>query len=136
MNGKSILAVALGTIVNFLLGWIIYGMLLLDFMEAQLIQYEGLMNEESAGMMMAYVVSSLAMALLITYVLQRGTVTARKGAAVGAVTGLLIAISYDVMFYFGWNLASGIYYIVDALAFMVMMIKIPLQKMLTGLTLD
>lgn len=114
-------SILVGAVANFLLGWIIYGMLMMGYMESVLIEYEGLMNEENTAMMVGYFVSSLAMATLLTYILRRGTSNAKQGLSAGLVLGFLMAVSYNVMFYTGWNLVtSNTYYIVETLAFTVM----------------
>ncbi|MBK7856274.1 MAG: hypothetical protein IPJ79_16525 [Bacteroidetes bacterium] len=50
MNKKVIAAAIAGAITTFMLGWLIYGMLLMDFMEANTVKYEGLMlNPQNLG---------------------------------------------------------------------------------------
>lgn len=121
MNGRLFLTILLGAVVNFLLGWIIYGMMMSGYTESIMIEYEGLFNEEGPAMMVGYFVSSLATAILLVYILRRGTSNSRQGLMAGLTLGLLMAISYNVMFYTGWNLTnSGLYYVLDSLAFTIM----------------
>lgn len=121
MNGRIIITLLLGAIANFLLGWIIYGMILMGYMESMLIEYEGLMNEESPAMMVGYFISSLAMAGILIYIIKRGLANSRQGLMAGLLLGLLMSISYNVMFYTGWNLTNSVaYYVLDTLAFTVM----------------
>lgn len=45
MNSKFIIASVAGGIASFLLGWLIYGILLMDFMKANSMYYANLMKE-------------------------------------------------------------------------------------------
>ncbi|MDZ7848423.1 MAG: DUF1761 domain-containing protein [Owenweeksia sp.] len=120
MNGKTILAVILGTVANFLLGFLIYGVLLMDFMQAHTTEYEGLMKNGS-GMMIGYALGSLLFSILLTYVINRANArSARGGLTIAAVISFLYAASLNCMFYFGMNLYSGTYLLVDIVAHTVM----------------
>ncbi len=120
MTGKSILAVLLGAITHFLLGFIIYGLFLMDFMQANTISYDGLMREDAAAMS-GYIISSILFATLITYFLSKSRIkTATGGLVSAAVLSFLIAASLDAMFYFGMNLYTVSFVLVDIIAFSVM----------------
>ena len=41
MNTKVLLAAIVGGVVAFLLGWLLFGILLADFMDKNMIHYEG-----------------------------------------------------------------------------------------------
>ena len=45
MDKKIITAAIVGAIVSFLLGWLIYGFLLMDYYTAYSVKYEGLMKD-------------------------------------------------------------------------------------------
>ncbi len=120
MNGKTLLAILLGAITHFILGFLIYGLLLMDFMMANTVQYEGLMVEGSAAIG-GYALNSIFYAMLLTYIfLRAGIRTGRNGLIMAAVVTLLFGAAIDSMFYFGMNLYSGIAVLVDLIAFTVM----------------
>ncbi|MBK9249032.1 MAG: hypothetical protein IPM69_13180 [Ignavibacteria bacterium] len=45
MNTRVLLAALGGAVSNFLVGWVVYGMLLMDYMKNNMTQYAGLMKE-------------------------------------------------------------------------------------------
>lgn len=120
MNAKTLLAVVLGAIANFFLGFLIYGLLLMDFMQANTTVYDGLMKDESQAMN-GYVLSSIIFAVLLTYIFRKAhTATAGSGLVTAAVVSFLMAIGMDTMFYFGMNLHTGMAMLVDVIAYTVM----------------
>ena len=118
---RSILAIVLGGIANFFFGFLIYGLILMDFMKANTTEYEGLMKEDDNAMMLGYFLGSLVFAAMITYILNKiGNATPRSGLTVAAVVSLFTALSFNLMFFFGMNLYSGTYVFVDSIAYTVM----------------
>lgn len=106
MNTKTIVAVIVGAIASFLLGWVIWGILLMDFFEANTIQYEGMMYDEPK--LWAIFISNLASSALLGWILAKTNTTGFGG---GFMTGLIIfclnSISIDMMFYSMMNWYSN-----------------------------
>jgi hypothetical protein len=100
------------TVIFFLLGWLVFGVLLKGFYEGNTIQYTGLMKESPAPW--AYFISNLCMATLTVYVF---TLAGIKSFAKGLVTGLiiffLVSLSYDIVFFGTMNLFNGAAFFVD-----------------------
>jgi hypothetical protein len=95
---KFIVAGIAGGIVNFLLGYLIYGMLLKDFMASN--TQSGLMRADSDLIWWALIVGNLAFGFLIAYVVGKSsTVSAGQGAGVGFVVGLLVSLGFDLVTY-------------------------------------
>lgn len=95
---KFIIGGIVGGIAFFLLGWVIYGMLLKDFMSSNVAS--GTMRADSDMIWWALVVGNLAMGFLLAYVIGKGgAISAGKGAGTGFVLGLLISLSYDLTTY-------------------------------------
>ena len=103
-NNKYFLAAIAGAVAFFLLGWLIYGVALMDFMA----QHSGLSAEVQAQfnkpmdqmIWWAMIVSNLAAGFLIATILAWGNITtAAGGAKAGATIGLLMSMSYDFGFY-------------------------------------
>ena len=119
MNITRVLAGTLvGGIVMFFLGWLIFGVFLMDFMKTNMIQYSGLMKEPMPDMI-PLVIANLAFAWLIAFVFDywagiRDFVSGLKG---GAFIGFPIAVWIDLQFFAFMNLYKGITpIIVDVLA--------------------
>jgi hypothetical protein len=103
-NNKYFLAAILGGVAYFLLGWIIYGMLLMKFMTS----HSGLpadiqskvfrpQAEMNMGLM---IVSNLLYGFLMATILNWGNArSAMAGAKMAGIVGLLVAASFDLMFY-------------------------------------
>jgi len=95
---KFIVAGIAGGIVNFLLGWLIYGMLLKDFMASN--TAAGIMRGDSDMIWWALIVGNLSFGFLLAYVIGKSSaVSAGQGAGVGFVVGLLVCLGYDLIMY-------------------------------------
>jgi len=99
MNTKMLVGGVIGGVVFFLLGWLLYGMLLMDTMA----QYSNAacarpMEEMNMGLMVA---ANLFWGLAFSYILSNwsGTMSIATGATAGAIVGLLIGVAYDLMMY-------------------------------------
>jgi hypothetical protein len=120
-NNKFFLAAILGALTFFLLGWIVWGMLLKSFMDSQ----SGLSPDVMAQVMKtedqfnwaAMVVSNLAMALLLATILVWGGFTSTSaGMRAGAIVGLLTAMMFDFLFVGMSNLMTTTGAVVDIIA--------------------
>jgi|WetSurMetagenome_2_1015567.scaffolds.fasta_scaffold1213469_1 uncharacterized membrane protein len=118
MTTRLILAAIAGSAVQFLLGWLVYGLLLMNFMSSQSVHYEGLMKDMNNGSFIIFIyLSGLAMSFLLTYVFQRWGKfdTLLKGLTAGMFFGLFMALTYDLSSYAMMNLFSASAMIVDIL---------------------
>jgi len=106
-----------GGIASFLLGWLIYGMLMKDFYAGNCSDVAksavGLMREPP--IMWALVVGNLGFGFFLSYVFNKWAMisTAGGGAMAGAVIGLLTAIGWDFIMYATMNLSNLTATIVD-----------------------
>jgi hypothetical protein len=97
-TNKVLIGGAVGAVVFFLLGWAIYGLLLMDYMTENTNQC--MMVPEDEMNLLALFAGNLALTMLLALVLNWMDVTSMmNGAKVGAVVGLLIALYIDLMFY-------------------------------------
>lgn len=99
MSTKTLVGGVIGGIVFFLLGWLLYGILLTDTMA----QYSNAacskpMEQMNMGLMVA---GNLFWGLAFSYILSNwnGTMSVATGGTVGAIVGLLIGVAYDLMMY-------------------------------------
>ncbi|MBN1985372.1 MAG: hypothetical protein JW761_03655 [Prolixibacteraceae bacterium] len=87
-----------GGIAFFLLGWVVYGILLMDFMMANMNQCAG--RPDAEMIWWAMIVSNLILALFITLVLKwSGAKSVTDGLKTGAIIGFLTGLSMDLSFY-------------------------------------
>ncbi len=113
MNSKLLVAGLVSGIVGFLLGWVIYGMLLMDFMAAHTNVYAGLMKEPPfiAGIF----VSNLCWGILFAYIFQKWAKINdfAGGFSAGLIISFLITLSMDLYQYSFMNLGDSTMYLVD-----------------------
>jgi hypothetical protein len=95
---KIIRGTVFGGIAFFFLGWLVWGMLLMDFSKANYNQTIYLPDNEMIWW--AMIVSNLVLALLVTLVLNwAGARTIVDGAKIGAIVGGLYALTTDLGMY-------------------------------------
>ena len=122
MKTQKILA---GTLVAgvalFLLGWLIYGVLLKNLMAENCDNSNMRPMEEMVWW--AMIASNLASGLLLAVILNwLGSYTMGSGIKVGAVLGLLTALSFDLSMYAMTTMFSNLTMVViDSLCFSVML---------------
>lgn len=106
-------------ILFFLLGWLIYGNLLADYMKNNPGSATGV---DRAEMDMLYMVAgNLLSGFLMAYIFIRANVnTLGNGLVTAAVVGLLFSASYDCIVYATTNIASKKMLLADVLASTVM----------------
>jgi hypothetical protein len=95
MNTKVLIAAVAGTVVSFLLGWLVFGMLLADFYKENMGSATGVMKEPP--LMWAIALSSFFWSLTYALIFHKwaGIKTLAAGATAGAWLTLLIAASFD-----------------------------------------
>ena len=87
-----------GGVLFFLLGWLIYGMLLTSFMESHTGTAGNIMRAEPDFLYLA--IGNLAMGFAVAYVLLKANVSSMAGGFVTAgIFGLLIGVGFDCMMY-------------------------------------
>lgn len=87
-----------GGVLFFLLGWLIYGMLLKSFMESHAGTAGNIMRAEPDFLYLA--IGNLAMGFAVAYVLLKANVSSMAGGFVTAgIFGLLIGVGFDCMMY-------------------------------------
>ena len=98
MNLKILKGTLFGGIAYFLLGWLVYGVLMMDF---SLSNYNQCMNRPATDMIWwAMIVSNLGYALFLTLILRwSGAKGLIDGLKTGALIGLLLSFTLDMSFY-------------------------------------
>jgi len=98
MDTKILRGTLFGGIAYFLLGWLVYGILLMDF---SMSNFNQCMNRPMDDMVWwALIVSNMVYALLITLILKwSGVASVIDGLRTAALIGLLFSLSIDLSFY-------------------------------------
>ncbi len=116
MQTKVIIAGIIAGVVSFLLGWVLWGMLLMDYYEANMIVYEGM--EKDPMNMLGMVVSQLSGGLLIAYIIGNaaGAMNWKRGATIGLYVGFFMTLMMTMYFFafFNWY-ANNTILVVDLL---------------------
>ncbi len=98
---KILLAALLGTIVYFGIGWLIFEVILGEYMNANTTQIVGFKKSEAESSMLIILVSCAAYALLLAILMGNwaNVSTFKDGAILGATVGVLIAIMTNSYWY-------------------------------------
>ena len=106
MNKRTFLAGLVGYIASFLLGWLMYGLLLKEMYESGTMA--GINKPESDMIWWALLLGQLAWVILFVYLLEKaGARTFNAGVMMGVIIGLLFAICLDLYFYAGTNMYTN-----------------------------
>jgi uncharacterized membrane protein len=120
-NNKLAFATLAGALTAFILGYALYGVLLVGFFAANAGTATGVMKE--APDLIPIALGQIPGALLLALIIQRwgGSKSMAGGAKVGAIFGLLITLSFDLTGYGSMNLSNLTATLVDPLVGTVLM---------------
>lgn len=108
MNIRTLSAALVGGVAAFLLGWLIFGILLMGFMETHMMQYPGLMKGEGEMNLGLLFLSNLLVSVLLTWAFGRmGVNNVQSGLLHGAIIGLLFYLAVDLSFLAMMNMFDG-----------------------------
>ena len=108
-----------GGVLFFLLGWLIYGMLLMNFMST----HPGVAGniEKNPPDYLYLIIGNLAMGFLMAYIFIKANINSLgSGFITGGVIGLLMGVGYDSVMYATTTVISKTGMAVDVAAFTVM----------------
>lgn len=117
MNVKILLAALAAGVATFLLGWVVYGMMLDPYFRTMLTP-EGQAAVKDPPLIGGILVSQFVWGLLLAVIYSRwaNITTFKTGAIAGAVISFLIALSVDISFYAMWNMSSMNMIFIDPIA--------------------
>ena len=102
MNMKILRGTLFGGIVYFLIGWLVYGILLMDLFSANMNQCAA--RPQGEMIWWAIIVSNLTSALLLTLFLKwSGAKGFLDGLKIGALFGFLVALTFDLS---SWSMTT------------------------------
>ncbi|MCW3117199.1 MAG: hypothetical protein JWM28_1281 [Chitinophagaceae bacterium] len=106
MNTKTLLGALIVGVITFLLGWLIFGILLMDYYNANMVQYPGLIKNPPEIWVIG--ISNLVWGLLIAWIFNMSRInTVAKGFSAGFVIGLLMVLGFDLLLYAQFNLINS-----------------------------
>ncbi|MEQ1764606.1 MAG: hypothetical protein ABL984_15865 [Pyrinomonadaceae bacterium] len=96
MNLRLLAGTAAGAITLFLLGYLIWGIVLASYMKENTFQYAGLIREPPD--LIVLIISNVVMAFMLAFVIEywASARTFLGGLKVGAILGFLFALSIDI----------------------------------------
>lgn len=96
MNVKVVVAAVIGGLASFLLGWLIWGTLLMDTMSQY--QNASCMKPESEMNMGLLIAANLLWGFLYAYIFNnwRGELNFKSGLLPGAIISVLIGLAFDL----------------------------------------
>lgn len=108
MNTKVLLAALAGAVVTFLSGWVLYGMALKSFFDANTTEAGAAVMRGESMVMWAIFVGCLAWSLLLAMLYSRwaGITTFKSGAMAGAWIMFLVALGADFFSYASMNVGT------------------------------
>ena len=120
---KRIMATLAGFVVFFLLGWLLYGMLLMDFFMNNAGSATGVMRADTEMVWWALILGNVFQAYLLVYILGKwANVTSfSAGLQAGAVIGLILGFGFDLTMYGTSNRLNLTATLVDPLVLCAMM---------------
>ena len=107
-TNKILIGGLIGFVVTFILGFLIYGMLLTDFFATNAGSATGVSRAEDAMLFLPLALGHLALGMLLAIILGRwaGIKTFTSGAMAGAVIGFLTGSAYDLIMYGTTNMMN------------------------------
>ena len=108
MNTKTILATAAGAVFNFLGGWVVFGIVLSGFYQANTKTYDGLSKGDMPDLPFIFI-SGIFSAYLVTYLLRRAgneQFTFANGFKHGLVVYFCMAAWVNLSIYAFYNLIN------------------------------
>jgi hypothetical protein len=120
---KRIMATLAGFVVFFMLGWLLYGMLLMDFFAANAGSATGVMRSDAEMVWWALIVGNILQSYLLVYIFSKwGSINSfASGLQAGATIGLILGLGVDLTMYGTSNLSNLTATLVDPLVIAAMM---------------
>lgn len=103
MNTKTLISGLAGGVVIFLAGYVVYGIIMMNYFMSNMVTYPGLMKEPMELWAMA--IGNIVLGILLALILNLGgIVSATRGATIGALVFFLIGLGVNLMMYAQMNL--------------------------------
>ncbi|MEI9943727.1 MAG: hypothetical protein WDN26_05845 [Chitinophagaceae bacterium] len=115
MNTKTLLGGLIAGIVSFLVGYLIYGVLLMDYFKSLTIPYEGLMKDP---VIWEIGIANLIWGMMLAYIFNlAGVRSFSKGLTAGFIIFFLSSLAHHLMTHATMNLSGYRIVVMDAACF-------------------
>lgn len=120
-TNKFLIGGIIGGVASFLLGWLVWGMLLMNFMKEHTTEVgKAVMRADENIIWWALIAGNLLWGFVLSYVLNKsGANSFRTGAITAAVLSVLVAASYNCFIYAFNNIFDTTSMVVDIIANLV-----------------
>ena len=114
---KIIYATLVGSVLAFLLGWLVFGILMDPYYQANMVHYSGLMKDEDTMRLYGIFLANLTTAGLFAYVFEKwaGIRSLSKGFVGGVILGGAMFLSFDLMMWSTMNVFPSKVFAVDVI---------------------
>lgn len=103
-TAKFVVAGLIGGVINFFLGWLVWGILLMDYFSSHTTNPQVARSSENM-IFWAMIAGNLVFGFLYAYILYKANVRSPKSGAIFAGTiSALIALGFDLMIYAQYDL--------------------------------
>ena len=115
---KFLVSGIIGGIVSFFAGYLIYGLLLMDFFTTNAGTATGVMKAQADFAWWALIAGCIFQGLMLSYIFNKwaNINTLGAGASAGAVIGLLMTAGFDLMMFATTNMSTLTGTVVDIIA--------------------
>ena len=123
MTAKNrILGTLAGTVVLFLLGWVFYGMLLMDFFSSNVGSAGNVMRSDEEMVWWALILGNMLQAYLLVYVFSKTNIgTFSGGLKQGGTIGFILSLGFNLTMFATTNISTLTSSLVDPFVSAVMM---------------
>jgi hypothetical protein len=120
MSSRQLMAIVAGAVTAFILGFLLYGLALANFMVANAGTATGVMRDPP--MWLPLVLGQFPLAILLSIIIARwpGATGFGGGMKVGAIVGLLMALGFDLTMFATTNISNLTMTLVDPPVTMVL----------------
>lgn len=117
-TNKFLIGGILAGVANFLLGWLIWGTLLLNYFKENTSEAaKGVMRQEDEMIWWALIAGSLLWGFMLSYIINKArAATFGSGATMGAIVSLLASASINCFFYAQMTIVNPNTMMVDIIA--------------------
>ncbi|MHB1178500.1 MAG: hypothetical protein ACYCZO_09225 [Daejeonella sp.] len=104
MNTKTLINGLAGGVVIFLTGYVVYGMIMMNYFMSNMVPYPGLIKDPMELWAMA--IGNIVLGILLAYILNLGgVVSVSRGASIGAIVFFLIGLGVNLTMYAQMNMS-------------------------------
>ncbi|MBL7944362.1 MAG: hypothetical protein JNM00_16495 [Flavobacteriales bacterium] len=114
ITGNFIISILVGTVAGFLLGWVVYGILLDPFYASHCPHHHIIIRDMESTRLWGILVAQVCFAAMMTYVYSVANIrSVGKGFTFGAIMGGLSTAGTDFMLFSSTNMYTKEVYMVD-----------------------